>query len=127
MCVCDFRDDRVVPWEVPELHGKIKVQLLMRNQFKGHSRKWSYRSRTEVEETYRTPAYMAYYLRMAISDNKNYLTTPCSAQSMTRFNGLIDQLMQGYQGQIRLVGLGFAPFPSKFICFPIPLRCIHSF
>jgi len=111
MAVCDYRDDKIVPWAVPELQGKIKVQLLMRNQFKGHSRKWAYRDRTEVEESYRTPAYMAYYLRMAISDNKKCLTTPCNPQTMTRFNGLIDGLMQGYQGQIRLVGLGFAPFP----------------
>ena len=143
MAVCDYRDDKIVPvskrsfsvvsfhwmymnllfqlfcfltqWAVPELQGKIKVQLLMRNQFKGHSRKWAYRDRTEVEESYRTPAYMAYYLRMAISDNKKCLATPCNPQTMTRFNGLIDGLMQGYQGQIRLVGLGFAPFPSKFI------------
>jgi len=54
---------------------------------------------------------MAFYLRSAISDQSKKLTQPVNPLSMVRFNAKIDELMQGYQAQIRLVGLGFAPFP----------------
>jgi len=112
MAVCDYEDDKIVPWNIPELHGKIKVQLLMRNRIKGHSGKWAHiQRRSEVQEVYRTPIYMAFYLRSAISDQSKKLTQPVNPLSMVRFNAKIDELMQGYQAQIRLVGLGFAPFP----------------
>ena len=107
MAVCDYEDDKIVPWQIPELHGKIKVQLLMRNRIKGHSGKWAHIQRgSEVQEVYRT-----LYLRSAISDQSKKLTQSVNPLSMVRFNAKIDELMQGYQAQIRLVGLGFAPFP----------------
>lgn len=110
MAASDYKSEKIAPWEIPELHGEVKEELLKHNQITGYSSKFSHVKRTEREEVYRVPITMCHYLRIALTDNKKYLSEECSAPVMGRFNGIVDTLNHAYCAQKRIYTTP-PPFP----------------
>jgi hypothetical protein len=73
MAASDYKSEGIFPWDILELHGEIKEDLLKHNQVTGQSSKFSHEKRTEREEVYRIPITMCHFLRIALTDNKKYL------------------------------------------------------
>ena len=96
MAASDYKSERIEPWKIPELHGDIKEELLKHNQITGYTGKFAHEKRTEKEEVYRVPITMCHFLRIALVDNKQYLTEPLHALAMGRFNGIVDNINHAY-------------------------------
>lgn len=110
MAACDYEEERITPWDVPELHGEIREKILKSTQSKGHTSKWGFAKRTEMEEVQRVPFIMSQHLRIAIYDHTKYLKTEVSAPFMLKFNGLLDGFVSAYSNQEKMFKTPM-PFP----------------
>eukprot|EP00804_Cyclotella_cryptica_P005919 CCRYP_000184-RB/>CCRYP_000184-RB protein AED:0.07 eAED:0.07 QI:348/1/1/1/1/1/5/513/338 len=109
MAASDYNSEQIAPWNVPELHGDIKEELLRHNQIMRYS-KWAHAKRTERDEVYRVPVTMCHHLRIALTDSKKCLQNDYSGLSMSRFNGILDQFNHAYCAQKRIY-VTPPPFP----------------
>jgi len=111
ICITVITKERL-PWELPELSGKIKQQLMEQNSYTGDTRQLCDHLRTKWVEAHRTPSTMSYFLRILLMDeDKRVSEKILNPSTIARCNGLTDALMHGYHAQFRLAMLGFAPFP----------------
>jgi len=110
--VLNYGDKNIVPWEVPELQGKIKEKLLQRNHILGKSSQFGHAERTVKEEVFRTPITMGFFLRRSFATQEKQLRTPVDSLAMANFNGKLDGFLKGYYGQMRAF---MAPFPFPML------------
>jgi hypothetical protein len=110
MVACDYEEERIAPWDIPELRGEIKDKVLKSTQTKGHSSKWGFAKRTEAEEVQRLPFIMSQHVRIAIYDHKKYLANEVAAGFMLKFNSLLDGFVSAYSNQEKMLKTPM-PFP----------------
>ena len=101
-------------FQLPELKGDIKRRLLQRNHVFQTSRasKFGHSRRSVKEEVLRTPITMGWLLRLTVADQAEKLAKPVGPLSVVRFNSKLDNFLEGYSAQMRVV---FAPIPFPLL------------
>jgi predicted membrane chloride channel (bestrophin family) len=125
MAACDYEEEKIAPWDIPELHGEIRDKILKSTQTKGHSSKWGFAKRTEAEEVQRIPFIMSQHVRIAIYDHKKCLANEVSAPFMLKFNGLLDGFVGAYNNQEQMFKTPM-PFPMVQMARTMMFLWIYS-
>lgn len=97
MVVLDFPEDRIAPWDIPELNGMelldVKSSIFLEEN---NNRRWAHKERTVWEESMRVPIRLSYLLRKTIHSQNTRLQQAMSTPQENKVLGDVSAFMIGY-------------------------------
>jgi len=107
MAVIDYQSDKVAAWQIPELNGVEKddimehlfVKATEEADMSASMRRWAHDHHGTWTETLRTPVRLAYMLKKSIHSQEERLTQdPISWVLENKLLTCVDRFMAGYYG-----------------------------
>ena len=113
MAVIDYPEDKIPAWDVDELNGSEKEDIMRTIYLDPQVAALRMEIRSEFEENMRVPIRISYLLRKSIHSHATRLEDPMHVAFEGRLLGSVDSFMNGFYGM------------RKFLTTPVPFPMVQ--